>query len=506
MAHDIRSSLTLIKGPLYELDNESTLSEIGRVYLQLAKNQAIKLSAVVTQLMDFQKADIHKETMSFSQTDIVEFVANRVLMFETVAKIGGNTLSFTPNLPHYLSAIDESKMEKIVDNLLSNAIKYSPKSSTVAISLTCEPKQWKLSVHDLGIGISKKAQRQLFKEFYRGENAVNSKVVGSGIGLLLVKSYVNLHKGQVQFRSVENEGSTFEITIPFQEYQPSLQKGRTLPTNIAKLNEQPMVIWPESQTDAKKTNVRSGMQVLIVEDNTDLLRFLESALKREFQIMVAENGKQAWDLIQTHQPDLVVSDIMMPEMDGSELCRSMKSSDETAHIPIILLTALSEKTDILHGLGLGADAYLTKPFDMSLLIQRIKTIVKNRDLVRYRALKMIKGDSTEPLLLNNLNDKFMKKLFDVVRANMSNAEFDKEQFASAMNVSSSLLYKKMKSLTNLSPSDFVKIVRLEHSLELLHARTYTVTEVSELCGFSSMSYFSTVFKKHFGKSPTDIIK
>ena len=203
-------------------------------------------------------------------------------------------------------------------------------------------------------------------------------------------------------------------------------------------------------------------------------------------------------------PDLVVSDIMMPGMDGFDLCRLMKSTYDTSHIPIILLTSLSERSDQLHGLGLGADDYLTKPFDMGLLIQKIKSIIHNRGIIQEKAFKLMGNTTSEPLLQNEHNDKFVKRMLEIANTNISNSEFDKEEFALAMNVSSSLLYKKMKALTNLSPSEFMKTIRLNYAMELLKSRSYSVTEISELCGFSSVGYFSTVFKKHFQKSPTEI--
>jgi len=193
-------------------------------------------------------------------------------------------------------------------------------------------------------------------------------------------------------------------------------------------------------------------------------------------------------------------------MDGFELCKIMKSTYQTSHIPMVLLTALSEKTNQLQGLGLGADDYLTKPFDMNLLIQRIKSIIRNREVVREKALKLFKVNSDQHILSNELNDRFVKKMLEIARANISNTEFDKEEFASAMNVSSSLLYKKVKSLTDQSPTDFIKTIRLGHAVELLQTRKYTVTEVSELCGFASLTYFSTVFSKHYGKSPSEILE
>ena len=191
-------------------------------------------------------------------------------------------------------------------------------------------------------------------------------------------------------------------------------------------------------------------------------------------------------------------------MDGYELCRMVKEDIRISHIPIVLLTALSDKAEQLHGLGLGADDYLTKPFDMTLLIHRIKSIIQNRAAVRERAMIRTNVNRREPILQNKLNDKFVEMALEVVHANMANSNFDKDAFAYQMNVSSSLLYKKLKTLTDLSPVDFIKDIRLNYALELLQKKSYTVTEVSELSGFSSVGYFSTVFKKHFGKSPTEI--
>jgi len=255
-----------------------------------------------------------------------------------------------------------------------------------------------------------------------------------------------------------------------------------------------------------ETRVSREMKVLIVEDNDDLLNFMKSILSNNFRVYTAVDGQIAWEFISKQMPDLVVSDIMMPNMDGFQLCKIMKSTYETSHIPIVLLTALSEQTDQLHGLGLGADDYLTKPFDMNLLIQRIKSIIRNREVVRDKALRSVSGGSSENILENVLNDKFIKKMLEVVRANIPNVEFDKDEFASAMNVSSSLLYKKIKSLTDQSPTDFIKTIRLKHALELLQSRKYTVTEVSEHCGFASLTYFGIVFRKQFGKSPSEFLE
>jgi signal transduction histidine kinase/DNA-binding response OmpR family regulator/ligand-binding sensor domain-containing protein len=503
-AHDIRTSLTLIKAPVEELSKEKNLSESGKYYLKLAIEQARQLTLVVTQLMDFQKVDIGKDHLMLSMTDVVKLVSTRMVMLASYAKSKQIELGFVADRESYFTAVDESKTEKIIDNLISNAIKYSPEKSQIQIELRCDDKKWVLQVRDKGIGITRKAQRQLFKEFYRGDNAINSKVVGSGIGLLLVKNYVTMHDGKISCTSQENVGSTFQVVIPFKSISrepfttnaPSVMEIASKP--IQQISPQPEI---ENEIPATKE-----MKVLIVEDNDDLLNFMKSILSNDFKVFAAADGQEAWEFIKKNIPDLVVSDIMMPNMDGFELCKIIKSTYETAHIPIVLLTALSEKTDQLHGLGLGADDYLTKPFDMNLLIQRIKSIIRNREVVREKALRLIKVRSSENILENELNDKFVKKMLEVAQANLSNIEFDKDEFASAMNVSSSLLYKKIKSLTNQSPTDLIKSIRLKHAVELLQSRKFTVTEVSEICGFASVGYFSTVFRKHFGKSPSEIVE
>ena len=501
-AHDIRTSLTLIKAPVEELSKEKNLTESGKYYLNLAIQQARQLSSVVTQLMDFQKVDIGKEHLMLSMTDIIKLISNRRIMLASLAKSKNIELVFASDRENYLTAIDESKMEKIIDNLISNAIKYSHDNSQIQIDLRCDDNKWMLHVKDNGIGISKKGHKQLFKEFYRGDNAINSKVVGSGIGLLLVKNYVAMHGGKIICKSQENVGTTFQVVFPFKSISKKSETKMSLsdiPTGSG--HKIDISQQTESETGNQSSKV---MKVLIVEDNDDLLNFMKSILSNDFKVFTAVDGKKAWEFISKQIPDLVVSDVMMPNMDGFELCRIMKSTYETSHIPMVLLTALSEKTDQLHGLGLGADDYLTKPFDMNLLIQRIKSVIRNRKVVREKALKLINSDLNEPILANELNDKFAKKMLEVARVNISNAEFDKEKFASAMNVSSSLLYKKMKSLTDQSPTDFIKTIRLNHAVELLQSGKYSITEVSELCGFASLTYFGIAFRKQFGKSPSEI--
>lgn len=501
-AHDLRTSITLINAPIRELNKEKDLSDKGHYYLHLATEQSERLSNVATQLLDFQKVDMGKGQLFLVMVDIVGLVYRRKTMFKSTAEQKNIMLEFVSDKESYMSAVDELKIEKVVDNLISNAIKYSHTGGKVELALHCDEHGWSLEVRDYGLGISDNAQKKLFKEFYRGDNKVNSRMVGSGIGLLLVKNYVLMHEGKVSLDSKENEGSSFKITIPHKavlEVAPDRHEETKDIVSIGNLPGQSEYREEESKSGKKKP-------ILIVDDNKDLRNFLKCSFGEQYTVLEAGNGNEAWKLLQKASPELIISDVMMPGMDGFELCRLIKSTFETSHIPVILLTSLCDKSNQLEGLGLGAEDYVTKPFDVSLLEQRIKSLVRNREIVREKALKLIEpdNDDRQAILSNELNDHFVKKAVEVIHANMRNMDFDREAFAAGMNVSSSLLYKKLKALTGQSPVDFIKSIRLNRALELLQSHEYTITEVSELCGYSSASYFSTAFKKYFGKSPTEV--
>lgn len=501
IAHDIRTSLTLVNAPIEELGKASELSKESRYYLSLAAEQSEKLLVVSNQLLDFQKVDTGKEILYLTMADIALLVRKRIVMFEATAQKKNIKLLFSSNSQSYTTAIDELKIEKVIDNLLSNAIKYSHTDSKVEIILTCSDKEWSLEVRDYGLGIPDEAKSKLFKEFYRGDNAANSKIIGSGIGLLLIKEYTMIHAGKVSLESKPNEGSSFKITVPYKKVNKisqTIERDSIHPTTNTVDYVPPI---NSDEIDTEKTT-----SLLIVEDNEELRNFLQASLSKHYLTVTANDGLEAWKLIEKKAPDLVLSDIMMPNMDGFELCKLIKSNFETSHIPVILLTALSEKVNQLEGLGLGADDYIVKPFDVSLLLQRIKTIHRNREIIKEKALKLISQPTKEQAIYSNkLNDKFIKKALETVHSNISNNNFGKDEFAYDMNVSPSLLYQKIKSLTGQSPTDFIRTIRLTYAMELLNSRKYSVTEISEMCGFSSANYFSTAFKKYFGKSPADIL-
>lgn len=501
-SHEIRTSLTLVKAPIEELNKSPELSDKSRYYLNLATEQTSKLNRVADQLLDLQKMDARKEVLSLSMYDIVDVVKQRIDIAKASAFKRGLKINFTSDAESYFSAIDKIKIEKAVDNLISNAIKYSYENNEIFIRLRCSSNQWILDVQDFGIGIPEKGKAKLFKEFYRSDNAINSAVTGSGIGLLLVKNYAEMHGGKVSYISNNNEGSIFSIVIP---YKKELVADNNSEVSTMKYDPTLPTVTNLILTDANDTLPDGKPNLLFVEDNEELQKFLQVVFKDDYHISIAADGIEAWQMIEQQQPDLVISDIMMPNMDGVELCKLIKSTFATAHIPVILLTALIDKSKEREALGLGADDYITKPFDISILQSRIESIITNRKIVREKAMHFTENkDSGNAIVNNKLNDQFIRKALDVVNANMEKTDFGKEAFASEMGVSSSLLYKKTKALTGLSPSEFIKSVRMSYAYNLLQSHEYSVTEISEKVGFSNLSAFSRAFKLHSGKNPTEI--
>lgn len=511
MAHDIRTSLMLIKAPVEELHKEKDcLSPWGARCLDLAAGETARLTATATQLLDFEKLDIGREQPLFSQINLPDLVSRRIGVHQSGAAERQIDITASLSPEHYWARVDARMMERVVDNLLSNAVKYSLPGGRIEVTFEGKEEGWTLRVRDYGIGIGKAAQRKLFREFYRSDNAVNAQIVGSGIGLLMTKKYVSLHGGKISVTSEIGKGTTFDITIPLHcaadagpETDPETTPSAGTPDAVE--DTAAVSVGPASSVSpaANEAAETPDMHILLVEDNRALREFMVHPLSRHFRITTATDGLQAWEMLAGLQPDLVVSDIVMPRMDGFELCRRIKSTYETSHIPVILLTALSDKANQLHGLGLGADNYLVKPFDMALLASRITSIIRNRRTVFQKALAAHRDD-TRSIVENRINDEFIKKAVACVRANMANEDFGKEDFASALALSQSLLYKKIKALTNLSVVEFIRDIRLSYAMELLRAGEHNVTEVSELCGFSTPAYFSKVFKEHFGKTPTEV--
>lgn len=492
MAHDIRTPLTLIKAPLNEIEEEN-LSDSGFSALDLAKKNTEKLLNMVTQLLDFQKIEREAMALHVERTNIKEFVEHTATNFLMLAS--EKQIDFSLKLPPHETEgwIDRKKLSAILDNLLSNSIKYTPKHGNVLLKLTITKEKAIIEIVDDGIGISNSEQSNLFKRFYRAENAANSAETGSGIGLLLTKRMVALHKGHISFTSVENMGTSFKIEIP-------VSKDDYLDSEIisTKIVEDIAIEEVEEDSNGKT-------KILLAEDNDDLRGYLAKYLKKRYTILEVGDGQTALNVIQDFNPDFIISDILMPNVTGLELVQQLKKDIATCHIPIILLTSLSERDDVIKGYEVGADDYITKPFDMPILENKIQAIMRNRALYKKKYIDRSAFEDSSNTV-TELDKQFMSQVLDKIEDNISNENFTIDALAIEMAMSRTVFYNKIRSLTTQSPIDLIIDVRMKKAASLLRENRYTIAEVAYLTGSTNPKYFSTAFKKYYGLTPSQYIE
>lgn len=493
IAHDIKTPVTLIKAPLSELESQEGLPEESRKCVEVAARNVGKLLGMITQLLDLQKAELQAEKrLKVAPYDIEAYLKEKMEEFRLAAMQKGvaMTLEVDPGMPQVW--IDRSKMDRIVDNLLSNALKYTEQGN-VRVTVKGSSKRWTLEIGDTGIGIPKEEQKHIFQQYYRAQNAANYGETGSGIGLMVTRRIVRQHHGTISFYSEEGKGTTFFLSFPrkvknslVSEVKKDLQE--TLPVHAG--TEQP--------EEAADKNV-----LLLAEDDADMREYLVNSLSAEYKVVSVTDGGKALEMAREINPDLIISDVIMPVLEGDELCRILKSSVETSHIPIILLTALSERENIIFGLEAGASDYIIKPFDLAVLKVRIRNILQNRQHLR-EAMLSIDQKPEETDYTSQLDKEFMDRVMEVIEQELGNAELSINDFCQLLCMSRTSVFNKMKTLTGQGPNDFIRIVRLNKSKELLLTRRYTVSEVANMVGFADPKYFSTCFKKQFGTSPSKI--
>lgn len=496
--HDLRTPLTLISSPIYELKEKLVLDDWNKYLFGLVTSNLEKMNKMVSQLLDFQKSYETEEQLMVTKNNLNALLTEKKMFWEPVAQ--GKNISIELHLPDTLlfEWYDKQKMDKIMDNLISNAIKYSRNDGTIKISLTFGAAYWQINVSDNGIGIPESAARNLFKRFYRADNAINSQETGSGLGLLLIKNYVSMHHGQTGVTSYENQGSDFYIRLKrgYKHYKN---------TDLLDENVYSDSHFEKSDVETEKID-KQKIKLLIVEDNRDLREYINMSLSHYFNTYTAENGKDAWEKIPSINPDIVLSDYNMPEMNGFELCEKIKKTYETSHIPVILLTVMSDIKHVEEGYKLGADDYIPKPFDVKYLKLKIENIIANRKILRAKFLETGKPAGLTDTSENEHNALFLSKATKIVDDHIIDTDFSITDFAREMGMSKSLLYTKFNAVTGYSPNDFVKITRMKKAVILFKEGRYNINEVAAMTGFDEASYFTTSFKKIYGKSPKQFIK
>lgn len=503
-AHDIRTPLTLIKAPLGEILKNEQLTEQGTTNLNLAIQSTDNLSELANNLMDFQKEELYSSKISVVRYELNQYIQNYMQQFKAYAEQKGIDFQYKSSFTSLEVWIDQNKIDSILQNLLSNALKYTPKGGSVTIETDHNKNRWILTIKDTGIGIPKEDQKKLFKFLFRGKNATNQLITGSGVGMLLTYRLIKNHEGKISFSSTENVGTTFQLSFPIQSehYQ---YRNEGVDQNLRTVLLQDGIVAP--MPEAEQTQITAhpdSPRIMIVEDNASLRLFLMKSLSDIYQVDGAENGQEAIDKIKVQQPDLIISDVMMSVMDGEMMCRTLKSDIETSHIPIILLTALGDKKDILRGLETKADMYITKPFDLMVLRANISNILENREIIRKKlqqASVNIESKTEDIPMPTNLDNEFMQKVTVLVKENLGK-DLTVDTLCAGMNMSRTSFYNKIKALTGMAPNDFIRNIRMQEAAALLKSQRYTVAEVADMMGFADPKYFTDTFKKFYGVPPS----
>lgn len=504
ISHELRTPLTLILGPAKQLldENNVNATEYEKSRYNLIYQNASRLLNLVNQVLDFRKAQSGELKLKVSKTDILAYSKNIFDSYKEMAYNKKIKLNFISEAENINGWIDNDKYDKILYNLLSNALKFTNKYGNVDLFLRLKDGVegiLVIEVSDDGIGIPLKSQEKIFKRFYQATNSKENNT-GSGIGLSLVKSLVAIHKGSITVESTPGKGSTFRVEIPID--RTSYDSKEVF--EYALKNDNLSMLIPEKSAKKIIQNTELKEKVLVIEDNMELRKYLVDYLSDYYKVYDAENGEEGLKICRQIKPILCVADVMMPVMDGLEFCKELKNDEFISHIPVVLLTALAENTDKVKGYETGADGYLVKPFEPSLLKTVIENIIKSRSDLKLKFSGEV--ESKISLLTHSpIDEEFMQKITGLINDNLSELDLSTEFLCDKLGVSSSKLYRKIKELTDLAPNEFIRTIRLKKSAELLKTKKYNVSEVTDLVGFNDPLYFSRCFKKQFGFPPSKLI-
>ena len=498
VSHEFRTPLTLISGPLETIIDTTNESETKK-NAQIIKRSATGLHHLINQLLDISKLEAGKMELVLSEKDIVADLKLYAERFVPLADKKGITFNLPPEGQVLKIRYDSAKLEVILNNLLSNAFKFTPDGGEVNLDLCVESSWAKISVKDNGVGIPKKMQTRIFERFYQGNTSLTKAYKGTGIGLALARELIELHGGSISVESQEGKGTAFTFLLP-----PEIKGANECHSLIDARSSghvDDVCVNPEEEVlsgvDQKKPTV------LVVEDNPDLCEYIKDILQLDYKILIATNGQKGIEMAARWVPDLVISDVMMPVKDGIELCACLKQQEHTSHIPIILLTAKSSIHSRIEGLEIGADDYLTKPFNHLELRARIRNLIAQRKKLWERFNQNTTGILPENLNINAMDQRFLERAVAIVEANMTN-EFDTSVFTREMGMSRTALHNKLKAITGKGATDFVHTVKLKKARSLLLQKVGNISEVSYQVGYKDVAYFSKKFKQLFGEPPSNI--
>jgi signal transduction histidine kinase/ligand-binding sensor domain-containing protein/DNA-binding NarL/FixJ family response regulator len=518
VSHEFRTPLTLILNPIDKILSGLHNSDVVKSSALSAQRSARRLLHLVNQLLDYRKMDAGMAPLLLEKGDVVSFGKDIFLLFKGLAKKKEIAYIFKSSSKEIISLFDFDKLEKIITNLISNAIKFTDNGGEIIVSInlvqpenknhkgftlnnTKEKGYVEILVEDNGIGLDTEQMKNVFARFYNLES-LNS---GTGIGLNFTKGLVEIHKGEISVKRRSIKGTSFRVLLPL-GLKGELKKNENVKNDflINSMNsvEYDMLISSEDKVveKTKETNPRL-LTVLIVEDNRELRAHIKDDLKDFYNIKEAVNGEEGLKMASKYYPDIIVSDVMMPKMDGFDMCRILKKEFDTCHIPVILLTARSREEDLITGYKHGADAYLPKPFKMSILLARIENLLETKERVRQKFSKLGAILPSEKIATNSLDEAFIEKTTKVILDNISDPDFKLENILAAVGVGRSQFFRKIQSITGQNPSNFIRSIRLKYAAELLVNSEYSVKEISHMSGFNSPTYFGKTFRAMYELTP-----
>ncbi len=499
ITHELRTPLTLILGPLEELKDDKTLPKKISERITMIYRSSEQLKNLITQLLEFRKTETHNRQLTVMRQNLAQTVGNVGRSFKE--------LNTNPEVSYYIDTptsplvlyYDSNIITTILNNLMSNAAKYTPKGE-IKLSLTETEQEAVITVSDTGYGIAPEALPHIFDSYYQAKGSHQAS--GTGIGLALVKSLSNLHEATIHVESREGEGATFTL---------KLQKENTYPEALHQENEEERTPTEQLTEDTIENDSHRPI-ILVVEDNTEIRHYIANSLSEDYKVIKAADGKTGCEKALEHIPDLIITDIMMPVMDGTALCRRIKQDIRTSHIPVVMLTAKDTKADQQQGYEVGADSYLTKPFSISMLRSRIVNLLTARQrLASYLSASATEGTKREPALqestaLSQLDKQFLTDITAYIEKHIANQNITMAMIGESVHMSHSTLYRKIKALTGLSGNEFIRKVRIRHSLTLMIKDHRNVSEAAFESGFNSLPYFRNCFKEEFGMTPTEYLK
>ncbi len=511
IAHEIQTPLTLIIGPAQKLAESAEITQAKQKFVRMIQRNAYRLSFLIQQLLDFRKAESgHLET-NFIQFNLVHLLEQIAELFDELAL--QKTIDYRVDNPLELFGwFDQDKIEKILFNLLSNAFKYTPVNGTIRLKLSCTHDDTiEIVVSNTGKGISEEKIKYLFERFFVSDETgkADPDKLRTGIGLAYTKSLVTALNGRIELKSTVNEITTFTITLPYSKYTVEKEGNdfkidkvilsRQLQNiSLANIDEQQEIPEKITSIEALENQFKT---ILIVEDENDVHELLSDLLKDKYRIIKANNGIEALQIIEKGNPDIIISDIMMPEMDGIELCKNIKNNLKTCHIPVILLTAKNSVIHRIEGIESGANSYISKPFHPKHLEVSIKKLLEERERITKHFMEDDNGENISKLPIQNSDKEFINKVIHLIKQHINNDNLQATFLEKELGMSSSQFYRKLKQVSGLTPSDIIRTIRLKHSAKLLRTTSLTVTEVFYQSGFNNRSYFYREFQKMYKVSP-----